>query len=271
MRLSVSNIGWDLSSQSELFDFFVQEGVSGIEIAPTKIWPGWVEASAESAQRYRRYLADYGFEVPALQAILYGRPDLQVFDRDTHAKFYAHMELVVDVAAGLGATVVVFGSPGNRRQQQFKGTESVAIDFFYRLGELCADRGCYLGIEHNPAEYGCDFLVTADEAERFVRKVSHSNVCLHVDAAGLHMYSSNLVTQLAGLRKFCHYHISEPMLEAIVGGIVDHESAFRELIKKGYSNWVSIEMKDPGSADILKRSVRHTNRLLKNLDREKKS
>ena len=53
-----------------------------------------------------------GFEIPALQAILFDKPDLQVFgDSHSQSELIAHLEKVASLANALGAQVLVFGSP----------------------------------------------------------------------------------------------------------------------------------------------------------------
>lgn len=53
----------------------------GLEVAPTKIWPDCYGASYRAAQDVRRRLEIDGFVVPALQAILFGKADFQVFNQ----------------------------------------------------------------------------------------------------------------------------------------------------------------------------------------------
>ncbi|MFT5034088.1 MAG: D-psicose/D-tagatose/L-ribulose 3-epimerase [Bermanella sp.] len=50
-------------------------------MAPTKIWPDCYGASYRAAQDVRRRLEIDGFVVPALQAILFGKADFQVFNQ----------------------------------------------------------------------------------------------------------------------------------------------------------------------------------------------
>ena len=37
MKLSVSNIAWNIEEEQEIFDILLSNGVTGIEVAPTKI------------------------------------------------------------------------------------------------------------------------------------------------------------------------------------------------------------------------------------------
>jgi D-psicose/D-tagatose/L-ribulose 3-epimerase len=66
---------------------------------------------------------------------------------------------VIDIATDFGAKVVVFGALKNRQRKGINEFESqkMAVDFFGAVGDLCAEAGVVLSVEHNPTEYACDF------------------------------------------------------------------------------------------------------------------
>jgi len=257
MKLSISNIGWEQHDDPAVMAGLARLGVQGIEVAPTKIWPEWQGAEAGAAVRYREKLAAAGFDIPAMQAILFGRPELQLFVSRTHGAFLDHMRRVADLAAALGAGVLVFGAPKNRRRGQLSmgAAMDMAADFFRRAGEICYRRGCCLGLEHNPVEYGCDFITNVADARELVDRVDHPGFRLHLDSAGVHMCDGDFAGVIATAGRFVHFHISEPMLEPVAGGVVDHDAAASALRALGYDAWVSIEMKTVPDAYTLYRSV----------------
>lgn len=247
MKLAVSNIAWEQHDDPKVLSMLREAGVTGIEVAPTKVWPSWKGMSTQAATSYRRQLANEGFEIPALQAILFGFPDFQVFVADSHAAFIEHLKRVADIAAALGATVSVFGSPKNRRRGQLSvgAAMSMAADFFGEVGELFSAHGCCIGLEHNPVEYGCDFITSGADAREFVDQVASDGIGLHLDSGGLHMSGGEITTPIRTLQPCVHYHASEPMLAPLADGVVDHGSCLRALRATGYERWVSIEMKQP--------------------------
>ena len=102
MKLAVSNIAWDAPEDDAVKAALRAGGVHGIEVAPTKFWPDWEGMSVAAATAERQRLADSGFAVPALQAILFGRPDLQVFgDEASVSALVAHIADVAAVAAAI--------------------------------------------------------------------------------------------------------------------------------------------------------------------------
>lgn len=257
MKLAISNIAWDNSEESEILETLQKLGVTGIEIAPTKIWPEWANINLKDVSSYRVHLNNLGFHVPSMQAILFGKPNLQLFKKETHREFLDHIRHVADIAGELGAKVLVFGAPKNRKRGQisFSSAKNIAKEFFCNAGEICESRGCCLGIEHNPVEYECDYITNAADAYELVKEVDHPGIKLHLDSAGIHMCGGDISDVIKNSGEFVHYHISEPMLSPIVNGEVDHRSASIALDAIGYNKWVSIEMKQPSNNKLLYDSI----------------
>ena len=243
---AVSNIAWARHDDESVLALLAGYGVNGVEIAPSKVWTDLDAVSEKAASQYRTFLADHGFSVPAFQAILYGHPELQVFDPGTYPAFFARLETVARLASWLGAPVLVFGAPKNRRRNGIAYPEAfkVAADFFHKAGEVVAKYSCVLGIEANPVEYQCDFITNAADAELLVKAADSPGVALHIDSGATAMTHEDIseVLRHCGI-PVVHYHISEPMLANAAAGEVDHRSALRTLKDMGYKGAVSIEMK----------------------------
>lgn len=268
---SVSNIAWNRHDDPAVFQLLSKYGVNGIEIAPSKVWSDLESVTAEKAKEYRSLLADHGFTIPAFQAILYGCPILQIFEPETHEAFLMRIRLIAKLASYLGAKVLVFGAPKNRRRNglEYNDAFSRACEFFRKAGALVAEYGCVLGIEANPVEYQCDFLTCTSDAERFVMAVDSPGVVLHIDSGATAMTHEHIEEVLTTRQiAFQHYHISEPMLDnSETSRRVDHLSAFRALKKIHYRGAVSIEMKslDP-DYDNLEKALRFITGVMKDAD-----
>ena len=243
---AVSNIAWDRHDDPEVLALLSRYGVTGIEAAPGKIWSDLEQLTETEAASYRKKLADLGFTVPAFQAILFGHPELQVFDESTHKAFYHRLELVARAANWVGAKVLVFGAPKNRKRNGVPYPEAFkrAAEFFHQAGERVKEYGCVLGLEANPVEYQCDFITNTADAEQLVKAADSAGVGLHIDSGATAMTHEEIGSVLKQRSiPFVHYHISEPMLANAAMGVVDHETAFRTLKEIGYQGTLSIEMK----------------------------
>lgn len=251
MRLAVSNIAWSQADDTLVFELLRGRGVAGIEVAPTKVWPDWQGATEAAADAYRRRLADEGFMAPSLQSILYGRPELNMFDPGVRRLLLEHLRRVADLAAALGAGPMVFGAPKNRRRGPLSTSEAMplAVDVLREIGALCVERGVCLAFEPNPIEYGCDFVTNLAEGRAIVDLVASPGVQLHVDAADVHLYGGTIEKELAAAVPFVHFHASEPYLDWSAAPKVDHRRFASALRAVGYDGWVAIEMR-PGREEL---------------------
>ena len=261
-RLAVSNIAWEASENDAVVEVLRREGVAGVELAPTKWRERPYEASASDVASYRRYWEDRGLRAVSLQALLFGRGDLQLFaDERSRSQLSDYLRQAIDFAAALGAHALVFGSPKNRVRGDMplsKATE-IATGFFRDLGEHAHARGAALCIEANPPEYGCDFVTTTAEAIALCRAIDHPGVRVNIDLGGMTMSgerASRVIKDAGDL--IGHVHASEPHL-AEIGAGADHASAARALRDVGYGGWVSVEMRAGGdNVGAVERAVRKT-------------
>ena len=248
MRLAVSNIAWTVEEQDAILAELPGWGVTGLEIAPTMVWPGWEGAVPDAARALRDRLDGQGLAVPALQAILFARPDLHVFgDAASRNGLVGHVARVAALAGALGAGVMVFGSPRNRLRGAFSAEAAMdaAVPLFRALGAACHDAGTTLGIEANPQQYGGDFLTRWSEAADLVHRVDHPGVALHLDTACTLLAGDDpVVAAMACAARIGHFHVSAPHLGPVdADGDIPHPAIAAALRAGWYGGWVSIEMR----------------------------
>jgi D-psicose/D-tagatose/L-ribulose 3-epimerase len=246
MKLAVTQLAWTDPNDEAVLQTLAECGVTGIEVTPSKIWPGWEGCTPLKARDYAMSLWDRGFRVPAFQSILYGVEGAYLFRDDASwQKMRAHIRLVASLASEMGATVMVFGSPKNRDRGKMSPREAfdIGVRCFRELGRICADEGTRLCIEANPAEYGCNFINTTREAAALVEAVDHPGFGLHMDTAAMLFAEEDaaaVITENQG--QICHFHASEPGLTGFGDPQADHQRAARALADTGYDRFVTIEM-----------------------------
>lgn len=254
MKLAISNIAWAPGDDDRAAELLARHGVAGVELAPTAIWPRPAEVDAAAVRECRTRWADRGIDVVALQALLYGRPELTLFeDSGMRRATLDYLVRIIRLGSKIGAGVLVFGSPGNRRRNGLGVTEAldIAVGFFAELGRHAADLGVCLCIEPNPPYYGCDFVTTAAEGAELVRAVGSSGFGLHLDAAAMTLGGDEPARALPeALPLTRHFHISEPDLAPPGAGGVDHAAFAAGLADAGYRGWVSVEMRQGASAAV---------------------
>jgi sugar phosphate isomerase/epimerase len=254
MKLSISNIAWNDPFDEDIIGILKTAGVQGIEIAPTKIWPDWQGMDVPGAAKVREQVQRHGFSVPALQAVLFARPELMMFASDeSRDRTHEHLCRVADVAAALGATAVVFGAPRNRDPLELENDEAfgVAVDFFSRVGAYYESRKTVLCIEANPPQYACRFITDSDQAAALVAAVDSAGVGLHLDAACMAMAGEDPVASVEKhMSTIKHFHISEPDLAGFASPKIAHRAIADVLRANGYSGWASIEMRPQEDAAV---------------------
>ena len=244
MKISVSNIAWPAEMDAEAYALLAGLGVEGIEIAPTRVWPGWEGISAEALRELKGEIAGAGSVVSSMQSILFQKPELQLFGEGT--EFADHLKYCAGLAAELGAGAVVFGAPKNRDRGALTEKEAFAraVEVFGPIAEAYAAVGVALCFEANPAQYACNFVTHGREAARLVRAVGSAGLRLHLDTACAGMAGEDvaeLVRENAEI--LAHFHASEPMLGGFSSPSDAHVGAAEALREVGYVGWVAVEMR----------------------------
>ena len=250
LKLAVSNIAWEPADDDAIAAVLREEGVSAIEIAPTK-WRKWpIETNAIERREYRRAWADRGMQIVSMQSLLFGRPDLQLFG-PTRPALSDYIRGLMDMGADLGVRTFVFGSPKNRIRGTLDLADAmqIAADFFRLIAKHAALRKTVVCIEANPPAYGCDFITTTAEAVALCAMVDHPGIAINADLGGMTMSGEPpCETIVSASRMIGHFHASEPQL-AELGAESNHAEAARGLAEIKYDKWISIEMR---SGDVRK-------------------
>ena len=262
MKLAVSNIAWDASADDSVASLLAREGVTGIELAPTKWRADAFAAPARDIAALKKEWEDRGLPVVAMQSLLFGRPELQLLTGEhERAALVDHLRRVADFAAGVGARCLVFGSPKNRVRgdRPLEESMSIARDLFRALAAHARERGVTFCIEANPPEYDCDFITTTPDAVELCRRIDDPAVGVNIDLGGIITAGEDPADSIAQAAPFVrHVHASEPQLAALASTAV-HERAAAALRDMHYSGWISIEMRAAAPTDqlaALERAIR---------------
>ena len=254
MKFAVSNIAWPQEQDEAVAAVLDEHGVAGIEVAPTKLWPQPLQASDSDINTVRRFWSDRGIAIVAAQSLLFGKPELTIFDsEDTRAATLEYLVGIVRLCAKLGAGALVFGSPKNRRVGSLPTDEAMrtAVEFFTRLGEAAASAGTCIVMEANPPVYGADFITRAADAIELVERVNHPGFRLHLDTGCMTLAGDPIADTFGrGSHLMKHFHVSEPNLDLPgTSGKVDH-ATFSSVLR-GRAGWISLEMREPNPFDLM--------------------
>jgi D-psicose/D-tagatose/L-ribulose 3-epimerase len=246
MRLSISNIAWDVVEDDAVASLLSELSIDAIDVAPGKYFPQPEQAIEREIERVRRWWDDRGIAIVGMQALLFGTQGLNLFaSDDVQQKMLKHLAAVCRIGAGLGAKHLVFGSPKNRDRTGLDDTTSLvrAVDFFRRLGDVAEAHSVTICLEPNPPRYGANFMTTSAETAEVVQQIGHSAIRMQLDTGALTINGESvakLLSDHAGL--IGHIHASEPDLVPLGDGTTDHRGIGCALTQALPNHTVTVEM-----------------------------
>jgi sugar phosphate isomerase/epimerase len=264
MRLAVSNVAWDTGEDDAVLMILKRYAVVGLEVAPTKVWEHPADVPETAATAYRRWWEERHIEIVAMQSLLFGQEDLELFNGpQARTRMFEYLTAIVRLGGWLGARALVFGSPKSRVLHGMDRAQAleVAVEFFGRLADVAARHGTTICLEANPADYGSEFAQTTTEAIDVVRRVGRPGFGLQLDTGSLALTGEaddGTIERAFGLIR--HVHVSEPHLCHIDAATVDHRPIAAALKRLGYDGWVSLEMRSrvrPSNAAALEAALGH--------------
>lgn len=266
MKLAISNIAWDPADDDTVSGMLRHEGLQGIELAPTVRWAKPLEISPEEARAYREWWTSRDLQIVAMQSLLFGRPDLQLFgNEESRRDLLVYLGRIFELGTWLGARAMVFGAPKNRQRGALPAEHAIeiAIEFFDAAARRAEEYDVVLCLEPNPSDYGCDFITTTAQALELVRHVGRPGLRVQGDMGALTLAGEGPSVLAEAAPHIGHFHISEPYLAEPGTGDADHAVAASALRQGGYQGWLSIEMRkatNGSPTDAILRAVRLTKR-----------
>ena len=188
MRLSISNIAWPVAEDAAVAGILAKHGVDAIDVAPSKYFPAFAQASRSEIAEVRARWAAKGVEIVGIQALLWGTDGLNLFaGAVVQDAMLEHLGHVCRIAEGLGARLLVFGSPRNRDRRGLADEEAMeaATVFFRRLGDIAYGHSCVICLEPNPPVYGANFMTDLPSTAAVVRSVDHPAIRMQLDIGAL--------------------------------------------------------------------------------------
>ena len=258
MDLSISNIAWSADVDGAVYEAMGQLGYSGLEIAPTRIFPERPYEEMGRAGEWARSLREeYGFSIPSMQSIWYGRAEIIFGTAEERQALLAYTKKAIDFAETVGCGNLVFGCPKNRIIPE-GADASFAVGFFRELGSYAAAHGTVIGLEANPVIYGTNYINTTREAFVLIERVDSPGFKLNLDV-GTMVYNGEGAEELRGkVSHISHVHISEPGLKPIEKRALHGE--LREVLEReNYRGYISVEMGRQEDVQVIREALSYVN------------
>lgn len=251
MKLAISNIAWVVDQDEQMYRVMKEIGYEGLEIAPTRIFPQNPYENLEAASKWQQELEkQYGFQVPSMQSIWFGREEKIFGSEQEREVLSAYTKKAIDFASAIGCKNLVFGCPRNRAVPDGMSKE-LAIPFFKKLSVYAEQKGTKIGMEANPPIYNTNYVNDTKSALELMEQIEVSGFGLNLDV-GTMICNHEAVEILEGhANGISHVHISEPGLKPIEKRSLHNElAAF--LKENKYAGFVSIEM---GRQEVFEKSA----------------
>jgi D-psicose/D-tagatose/L-ribulose 3-epimerase len=160
-------------------------GYDGLEIAPFTLGDDPRSISGGRARQFRNVAEDHGIEITSLHWLAMAPEGLSItaLDATTQQKTRDVLLRVIDLAAELGATMLVHGSPAQRRLDIDPDRQrAVAISHFAALGERAGANGLTYCIEAINANE-CNFINRLDQARAIIGQTGAPALKLMLDVS----------------------------------------------------------------------------------------
>lgn len=242
--------------------FVAETGYDGIEIAPFTFGPDVTDISADRRRTIRRVAEDAGLPIVGLHWLLASPKGLHIHTKDSalRRRTVDYLRALVDFAGDLGAPVMIFGSPAQRRLEDGdrQGAWERTQDSYRQVLPTLAERGVTLCQESLPAPES-DFILTAEEADRMVREIDHPNFSLMLDVKSMCSEADPPAEIIRRFPYFKHFHANDANRRGPGFGDTDFRPIAAALREIGYGGWVSVEVFDysPDPETIARESLRH--------------
>ena len=245
MKLGISQIAFKNLSLIAFLKKLESLPIQGLELAPTLIWREPVESSSSERREVRNLITSANKSVIGLQSVLFGQPRMQLFGSESSRQSCLdYLKRMLELTRDLGGTQISFGAFKNRCRGHLEMQKALEIAevFFRRLASTAQELGVVVCLEPISAAFGCDFIVTAEEASDLVERVSHSSFRLLLDTGCIvtnKEHVQNVFIRYAHLLH--HVQVNDPELTPPGSGGTNHGEIANVLKQIGYNRWVTIE------------------------------
>lgn len=230
--------------------FAAELGYMGLEVAPFTLSEEPHLLSQTARSELRRAASDAGIAITGLHWLLITPKGLSITSTDAKVRAQTRdvIERLIALCADLGGTVLVHGSPAQRRLSHAADPDSArgnALELFHNAAEYAASAGVTYCIEPlAPRE--TDFLNTVSEAVAVVDEVNNPALRTMIDTsaaggAGEQQAVADLIKQWWPTGKIAHIQLNDSNRRAPGQGEDDFVAILSALKQVAYERVAAIE------------------------------
>jgi len=234
MKLSLSNLAWDIRDDDQMLSILKNNNIKNIEGILTKI-NNWDELTNDVLLKHKKKLDFYNIKMESIQSIFYNIK----CDGITDDKIvYNHIKRLIGICNILEVKVMVFGSPTMRNGLI---DDSLSL-IFKKIDGLLNNTGITLIIEPNSKIYKGNYFHNLTEIVDFIDQNKFINIKTMIDTHNLILEGNDLIIELNKYYNYInHIHISEVNLSPITNPEI-HIKFSNELKKMRYDKIITYEV-----------------------------
>jgi sugar phosphate isomerase/epimerase len=254
LKFAVSNIALNAYDHADDFGHLVDMGLSGLEVAPSRVWRDtWRGLTNVEVNDYRRRAERAGLRIVGLHSLFFDHPNLGLFKPpEIRARTLDFMEHLSAVCRDLGGRTLVYGGGRKRGDVALDDAIEKTVAFMGELGKRIEGHGtCFCFEPLGPDD--TDFINSALESLAIATEVASPALRVQLDAKALvENNEADIETFRCVAPMLVHFHANEPGLGVLgSSGKIDHAGLGRMLRDIGYEGYVSIEQRMIEEADPL--------------------
>jgi D-psicose/D-tagatose/L-ribulose 3-epimerase len=230
------------------FEFARKVGYDGLEIAPFTLGPEPHLLPAARRAELRKMADDADSAITGLHYLMLAPAGLSITSGDSaqRARTVDVMRRLCDLAADLGARVLVHGSPAQRQLEPGKEAEGrkYGMECFAAVADAARQAGVIYCIEPlAPPE--AQFVTTVDEAAGIVRSIASPAVQTMIDCSAAGRSESqpipDLIREWLPTSQIAHIHFNDPNRRGPGEGDLMFAPILKALADAGYQGMASVE------------------------------
>jgi len=234
---------------AEAFARLGELGYDGIEVAPWTINPAVMAITADDGKRVREYAERAGAEILGLHWVFGETSEWHLTHPDpaVRRRTQDYLQHVVRLCGTMGGSVLIFGSPKQRRVLEGVTPEAAwgyakailgSAEFLEALDQHRVTF-CLEPLSANQT----NFLSTTDEVIRFAREVAHPRFGMMLDGYTLGWAGEDAAAAIRQSAPYLrHFHADDETGKGPGFGRLDHAPIAAALRGIGFAGYVSVEI-----------------------------
>jgi sugar phosphate isomerase/epimerase len=241
MKLTISNLSWELNQNYKVIKIIKRYNISQIEISPSKIFNN--NYNKNNIKKITNFWNINKIGFCSIQSILFNVKNAYLFGNKIQQRiFFNEVKKKIYLCRKIGSKILVFGSPQNKKIFFKKNFNKIAFNTFKKISQICEKNKIFFCIESNPKIYDCEYLNYTKDAIKLVKKINSNFFRLNLDLGTIIANNESYKNIIKNnIQLIGHVQISVPYLKDILLHKDVVKKFIQQLKKNNYQKYISVE------------------------------